>query len=63
MADIGLHHLVGFDDVVSQGGLHEDGMTTTSARLNDGQLVIVITIRVRASGAGARHSSPCGIPG
>ncbi len=58
MADIGLHHLLNLDEVVSHSGLHENGVTITSARLDDGQLVIMIKVKAGALGAG--HISPCG---
>jgi len=60
VADIGLHHLLDLDEVVSHSGLHENGMTITSARLDDGQLVIVIKVKPAASGTDAGHRSPCG---
>ncbi len=60
VADIGLHHLLSLDDVISHSGLHEDDVTMTSARLNDGQLVIMITFKAPAAGAGTGDSSPCG---
>jgi len=59
VADIGLHHLLNLDDVVSHSGLHENGMTITSARLDDGLLVIVIKVKP-ALGTDAWHRSPCG---